>query len=174
MRLRSTIPFIFIMFFSVTFVLPATAEFYRYKDKHGNVIYTDDLNKIPPEQRNQILPYEESESATPADTEKPAAEEKTSDQNQASSDMNEKERLQLKQEEEILNKEYDALMDEREKLDAEKGKAVTSTEIKAYNKKVVDFNNRIQAYEKKRDQFSDKVKAFNEKIAGESAEADKK
>ena len=52
-------------------------------------------------------------------------------------------------------------MSERTELDIEKDKAVTQTQIKEYNRKVIDFNARIKAYEEKRDALTREVEAFN-------------
>jgi len=39
---------------------PVTAQFYRYIDQNGNLRFTDDLNKVPTEQRVTIRGYHEA------------------------------------------------------------------------------------------------------------------
>ncbi len=140
--------------------LPAAAEFYRYKDEHGNVIYTDDLSKVPPDQRTQVKSYEESQYKSPPVTEVEGTENEETDVNE---DIKEQNRLLEK--EKVLSREHKDLMAEKEKLIEVKKEAVTPEQIKNYNKSIIEFNTRIKAYEEKRDAYSTEIKAFNDRIA---------
>jgi len=141
----------------------ASAEFYRYTDRHGNVLYTDDLSKVPKEQREKAQMYEESSSAPlPTDENTPTPPD-TQDMQPAADDF-ENERKSLEQQERNLNKEYDALMKRRSELDEEKNTALTPDQIKDYNQKITEFNAHIQAYDTKRDALTAQVQAFNERL----------
>ncbi len=57
-------PFPYILILAVFFVLagwnPASAQnFYKYVDKNGNVHFTDNLDAVPPQYRNQLEVYKE-------------------------------------------------------------------------------------------------------------------
>ena len=146
-------------------VQPVSAEFYRYVDRHGNVIFTDDLSKVPPEQREQVKAYKESKYRPPK------APEKTEDQKKPSQNAGEdKQYDQLHRQEEALEQERNALKEERERLNQEGKEAVTPEQIKEYNRSIVDFNARIKAYEEKRDAFAAEVEKYQaEKEAGKKA-----
>lgn len=156
-------------FLVLTFSIPATAEFYRYTDEHGNTIYTDDLNKVPPDQRDAVAAYE-----TQISKPQPQQEEVKKSPSITTEDDNEKMRLKLDQRQKTLTQEYDALAAERDELNRAQKAAVTKLQIKDYNKKVVEFNARIKAYEEKRDAHTLEVETFNkrmaEKNAGESSQ----
>jgi len=141
---------------------PVAAEFYRYTDKHGNVLYTDDLSNIPADQREKAQKYEAAQSSA---EETPPPEKKAAKTEPAAPQTDERKRLL--QQEEVLNSEYQGLMKERDDLDEEKKSAVTPDQIKAYNLKVVDFNTRIKAYEEKRSAYSEKVDAYNDRLRTE-------
>lgn len=144
-------------------VFPAAAEYYRYQDEHGNTIYTDDLSKVPPDQRANIASYDESISKPfTKPEEKPAALNPTPAN---ISEADDKELRQLEKEGDRLTQEYQALAIERDKLDKEKEQAVTRRQIKDYNKKIIDFNTRIKAYEEKRDAHTLAVQKFNDRMA---------
>jgi peptidoglycan hydrolase CwlO-like protein len=149
---------------------PAMAQFYRYVDSHGNVLYTDDINKIPPDQRDRIQPYEASETDTDTTSEKSAPNLSRVD-SEAQIAKLEKERARLTDMESTLNQEFEALTKERDDLDEEMKKAVTTEQIKVYNQKIADFNSRIQSYEEKRNTYSDHVEAFNKRAAALPSES---
>jgi predicted RNase H-like nuclease (RuvC/YqgF family) len=144
------------------FLSPASADFYRYVDEHGNVLFTDDLSKVPPEQRTAVQSYEASEP--PALPEVKEVKQEKKETAGETTTKNDKQHQKLFDQQSSLNKEYDDLMAERSKLDAEKGKAVTQDQIKEYNEKINDFNTRIKAYEEKRDALTRDIKAFNDRI----------
>jgi len=150
---------------------PASAEFYRYVDKHGNVLYTDDLSKVPADQRAKAQAYDESYSQPAKPQDSPAP--KVTGPSAAETQALEAERKQLEEHEQALNREYDDLMKQRATLDEEKVNAVTPAQIKEHNQKIVELNTRIKAYEGKRDAYSDKVKAFNERAKSQTSEDQK-
>ena len=153
------------LLFLVAMALPVSAEFYRYKDEHGNVIYTDDLNKVPLDQREQVKSYEESVYRPPIAEKKDEAQGKAEEPGAEDKDYD-----RLRRQEEALNRERDALTKERDRLNQEKEKAVTPQQIKEYNRNIVDFNARIQAYEEKQKVFAAEVEKYNaEKKAQEKA-----
>jgi peptidoglycan hydrolase CwlO-like protein len=150
---------------------PAMAQFYRYVDSHGNVLYTDDINKIPLDQRDRIQPYEASETDPDTITEKSAPDLSRVDSQEAQIAALEKERARLTDMERTLNQEFEALTKERNDLDEEMKKAVTTEQIKVYNEKIAHFNSRIQSYEEKRNTYSDHVEAFNKRAAALPSES---
>jgi predicted ribosome quality control (RQC) complex YloA/Tae2 family protein len=149
---------------------PAMAEFYRYVDKHGNVLYTDDLSKVPADQRERVQPYETSKSTPDAAVEQVPSQPERAGAGKDDIEAMERERERLENMERSLNQEYEALMQERNTLDEEQQNAVTPEQIKAHNEKIVDFNARIQAYENNRNAYSDQVKAFNERVTAQQSE----
>ena len=44
---------------------PVTAQFYRYIDKDGNLRFTDDLNRVPVEQRTSAYEYAGFKAVSP-------------------------------------------------------------------------------------------------------------
>lgn len=168
---RHWAPGLIIVIVAMAFAAPASAEFYRYVDEHGNAMYTDDLSNVPPDQRDKVKPYEESESVPPP-VEPKKAESPETQKADMTSEL-EEERQRLQEQEKELNQEYEDLMKMRSQLNEEKGAAVTNAQIKAYNQQIIDFNRRIQAYEEKRDTLANEVKAFNKKVEENSNQGEK-
>lgn len=146
----------------LVFVLGQTAwaEFYRYVDEHGNVLYTDDVNQIPKDQRDKTKTYEESYSEPEAveQTEESAAPEK------AKTDVMDAERKELELQKKGLDAEFDQLKQMRTQLDEAKAKAVTPEQIKAYNQQIIEFNTRAKAHEEKLNAYTAQVNDYNQRL----------
>lgn len=154
-------------------VAPVSAEFYRYKDPHGNVIYTDDLSKVPEAQRSQAKMYDESVSKTTSSDDADAQAAETSSR-QAADELEalkiEGQRLlDLKAQ---LDQEYNALATENANLKTEQKEAVTPDQIKEVNKKVIGFNTRFQAYQEKSAVYQTGVDAYNKRLQAAESSTD--
>ena len=150
----------------LTAVPPASAEFYRYTDKHGNVMYTDDLSRVPADQREQVQSYEESQSA-PVSTTRQEEHQPPAEEQEAINEQ--KEFDQLKQREKTLQSEYDELKAEYDRLKKAEQEAVTPAQRKEHNVKVENFNARFQTYEKKRKALEADFNAYDKKITAKQS-----
>ena len=163
----------FLMLISLL-TLPAwAAEFYRYVDKHGNVLYTDDLGNVPPDQREKVTTYEISESKEPVEAQSDG-QAIPEDEKIKKMVAQEQHRQRLETMGKELDQEYAKLMEERKLLDEEKNKAVTNAQIKAYNQKIVEFNTRIKAYDERRNAYAEEVKQFNAQLENDNPDTDRK
>lgn len=159
------------LFTALAWASPGMGEFYRYQDAHGNVIYTDDLSKVPAEQRSQAEMYEESEtSINPEKVQENKAADSASNSQAVDLDALKKEGERLLKVKEELDKEYQTLAKENAELKTEQEAAVTPDQIKAINKKVVGYNARFQAYHEKSAAYETDVKAYNERTKAVDAE----
>lgn len=145
------------------------AEFYRYTDKNGNILFTDDLSKIPSDQRAQVRSYEESQTSAPATPKATTPKEKPNETKNTETEAFLKEREEIEALGKTMNQEYEQLMQEKAKLDEAREQAVTNAQINDFNQKSSDFNTRIQAYEKRYADYSAQVKEYNERAAATSA-----
>lgn len=149
---------------TISLAIPAEAEFYRYLDRHGNVIYTDDVSKVPIDQRagaetiGDSSPVADRESAAKGPGNGIGARQ---GDHQASL---RRERIQLDGIKRELDSEFQRLADENARLKAEQKTAVTPDQIKAVNKKAVSFNARFQAYQEKDAAYKTRLEAFNKRV----------
>ena len=152
------------LFAVLVWASPGMGEFYRYQDAHGNVIYTDDLSKVPAEQRSHAEMYEESQiGITPQKAQENEATESSSSSQPVDLETLKKEGERLFKLKEELDQEYQALAKESAELKTEQDAAATPDQIKAVNKKVVSYNAKFQAYHEKSAAYETDVKAYNER-----------
>ena len=158
----------------VSFSMTASAEFYRYVDKKGNVHYTDNLNTIPENLRTDIYEYSESQSDkydNQKDAQKgiepqPLFEDKQGEDQNETNDLSEIKRgLDRKIQE--LGKEYKALMKEKEQIVKDKKRFNSTTAARKYNKIMLEFNEKIEDYERRNKEFNAEVEKYNVRVKKE-------
>ncbi len=157
------------MLFTFILVSQAGAEFYRYFDPHGNMIYTDDRRQVPKDQRsnakvhldrNQIPPFGSGDTKQETTKTAQSPDQNKQDQNKSV----EKERLRLDVTKEKLEEEFRFLVKENTGLKEEQKAAVTPEQVKAINKKAVDFNTRFRAYQEKKALYDAQIETFNKQL----------
>ena len=161
----------FISLTLLLFSISASAEYYKYIDKDGNVHYTDDLTAVPESQRTDINEYNEIQSngvdrqkdEKALDVPEPSIEEKQGQTKENAFDFSEmKKQLDIKKE--ALNEEYKKLMDERKQFEIEKEKLRNRTAAKRYNKAISEFNERLENYQQRKKEFDAEVERYNDQV----------
>ena len=156
---------------------PAAAEFYRYRDKNGTIRFTDNLAEVPPEQRADLKTYREVVSSPPT-----TAFPETDPSGQApepaatvSAEADEERRAaeetaaRLRQRQEALIQEYEALQKERAALAKRDGQRVNNAQQARYTEAVEALNAKIRDYQQRREAYEQEVQAHNARMARQAA-----
>jgi len=147
-----------ICLFILVFTATGHAEFYKYTNEKGEVIYTDDISRIPAEKRGEVDVYTESYSDF-------------SFEDEEMDDINEEDmpsmRNRLDLIREGLENEFNEISTEKEQLDAIKETLHTGSDIsdiEDYNERLDALNTRIDLYEQKRIAFESQTQKYNDRI----------
>lgn len=158
--------------------LPVSAEFYKYYDEQGNIHFTDDYNKIPPDQREDVEGYEETiseevvseEAADETDTaevEEAVEEEiETAEPNDYDIDAKVSEFEKRKAD---MEKEYEGLVKEKERLEQLRKEIKTKKQAQAsgYNESVKALNEKMKEHDQKRQALVSEIQQHNARLSEE-------
>ena len=150
-----------------SFPVSVSAEFYKFYDENGNVHFTDDYNKVPVDQRPNVEGYVESTSPEEAtgDSGQPAADKSAGNTSPEKKNTDLSGQLQgLEQRKEALDKEYQSLIEENDKLEKMRKTVKTADDVKKYNQNVSELNQKLQAHDKKRQAYASDIEAYNARI----------
>ena len=144
---------------------PVAADFYKYTDKGGTVRYTDDLSKVPEDQRPDATRYDESVStpAPPIPAIKVDNKQRSVEQETKTDNSLETQSKKIKEKLDALEKEYQTLMKEKGALEAEAKDATTIDETVEFNRKISNLNKKLSQYSQRRKALSAEIDAFNAK-----------
>ncbi len=148
----------------------AHAEYYRYTDPHGNVIYTDDIHNVPEAQRTNAR-VSQVENLTPPGTGASVVPPDTGSPSKAVSDDLKIEQEQLTALKSKLDQEFKALANENARLRAAQKSAITPAQRKAFNIEVVSFNTRFQAYKEKEAAYKSRLEKFDQRFDAAKSKA---
>ena len=137
-------------------------EYYRYIDENGTVLFTDDLSKIPKEQRDNI---DIKKGTTPENSQLPS-KDKSENTNIETDKSNNNTALaseaeELKAIKQALDNEYEAIGSENTKLSKLTKNLKDNKSIEAYNLEVKKINERTKAYQIKQSIYLKRANAYN-------------
>ena len=152
--------------------LPASADFYKYYDENGNVHFTDDYNKVPLDQREDVVGYEESISEEPSPDEAPAElEAETAGEEESEVASTEEYDIDAKvsefeQRKAEIQQEYENLVKEKERLDEMRKEIKTQKQLKAsgYNESVKALQEKMKEHDRKRQALVSEIEAHNARL----------
>ncbi len=144
------------------FCTPSSAEYYKYVDEKGNILFTDDISSIPKDKRKKTKEYYEVKSKEKnrqnrIEQEETELENSMPQQAEKVEKAREEAARELKNEKDSLMLEYQTILDEKKKLEENKPNSNAKAMTRVYNKNIRDINGRIRIYESK-------IKKFNKKI----------
>lgn len=146
--------------------LLSSAEFYKYRDESGVLRYTDDISKIPEDQRPRIDTYNETDDFLTPEQKQLKIEnaKKAREASQAAKNAKNKSaaRLKLSQTKTALDQEYKKLMQIKQDLVNSQAEAMeNAADAKAHGEKVIQLNQRIADFENRRQAFLKQADAFH-------------
>jgi hypothetical protein len=156
--------------FCLLFTISVSAEFYKYHDENGNVHFTDDFNKVPPDQRTAVKGYEEIEATKEEEKESAAAEPQAAANKGGEADKKSKYDLNnkikdLDKRKTELADEYESLMKENAAVAKMRKEVKTPADAQKYNDTVRALNKKLKEHDKKRKAFYADVEDYNARVA---------
>ena len=158
----------------VALLLPVSSygEFYKYRDENGVIRFTDNLAEVPKDQRPKVESYvEPSDFAKPEPEPEKAEPAERRAPRRASVDRAEDETLtpeeravQLRDEKETLEQEYEAIVDAQKELASQRRTLKTPASYNEYNEQQKRLRERADAYERWRSDFEARVEDYNQSI----------
>ena len=133
--------------------VPASAEFYKYVDENGVALFTDDLSRVPVDQRPGVKEFTESHSVI--EDKKPM-------------DIDGLKKL-LEDRKQKLDTEYQELMLQEARLEEEGKDAKTNEEIKNHNQKILGFNEKSRKYLENKNAYEKQAAAYRKRVKMEKA-----
>lgn len=154
---------------------PVSAEFYKYTDQDGNVRFTDDLSKVPRDQRPNVTSYEESQSTSPiaSPAEKPEPDQSASEQKSETDTSIDALYKQIKNKQDDLEKEYKAILKEKARLETEANKEKSVEETVEFNREIKNLNERIVQHQQKSKALNTEIEAYNARMAKDKKDQEK-
>ncbi len=159
---------IFLLIILITlFAASSSWAFYEYVDEHGVTRYTDDINEVPIDQRYGKEEYQEPEDPV-QETAPPETQNKTPVESAPSSTTKNMDydatMKELKEKQEALIKERDAIEKDDAQLLKDKLKLKPGDDIEEYNEQAAKLNERTRELEERREEFNSKLAALNAEI----------
>ncbi|MCF8069337.1 MAG: DUF4124 domain-containing protein [Desulfobacterales bacterium] len=142
----------------LTFSAAAHAEFYKYINEKGEVIYTDDLSRIPAEKRGEVKIY--SESFSNYNFEEEELDDFDGEDMQAMQSRLNEIHKELENNFNELNTEKDQLELIKDTLHSGTNKA----DIDDYNERMERLNTQIELYEQKRAAYEAETRKYNAQL----------
>ncbi len=146
---------LFVIFCIIIFSSPCVgAEFYKYKDKNGVIIFTDDLSQVPKNLRTTVKTYQSIIDNGQNKTIKKELNNTYSFNRKSQGIRNsfkvEKQKEWLISEQQELNKKKEELISLRKNIN-------TPAKQKAYNNMVIKLNKRIDIFRRKLIDFNENI-----------------
>lgn len=162
---------------------PASAQFYKYLDKQGQVRFTDDINQVPENQRKSVRSYESSMANSPEASisgggveNKAAASDTVANSNPETADaaapegeLIDTEKMRLEALKKQIDADYQALVKEKETLSKEKEQAKSREQVVEYNKRAESFNKKSGELEARSNELRKQVETYNAHVIEENA-----
>ncbi|MCP4553741.1 MAG: hypothetical protein GY834_17255 [Bacteroidetes bacterium] len=148
----------------------SSAELYKYYDKKGNLSFTDDVSKVPEDQKEAAETIREIKTklvapvmpGTQNDT--PPISGQTMDKKAALKSELEQESKELGVIKKELDEEYTALNGRRDMLIIERKTKMDLEKVKAYNEKANALNHDTLTYKEKKEAYLKRAEAYNSKL----------
>lgn len=150
--------FVFPMVFFMLFATLAFAQVYQYRDKNGQLHFTNALSEIPEDQQPPVLIKGPDKPAKPkeADPPKEAPQAENADKPREIPLVED-----LNEEKAALDKCYARLMKRKKTLKTEKQTLKTPEQVREYRRKVTRLNDEISVYKKRNSAFQKKADTYN-------------
>lgn len=165
----------------------AAEQMYQYRDREGNLHFTDDKSNIPDQEQVRIKTFD---STLPVTTEPQnssnnreeraasmpdepgqtvGAREKESGAKAEKPENGDLNPEQLYREKQKLEEELEFLEARKARLSKKSTEDMTRKQLNTYEQQVRQLNRQIQEYKEKRNAFQEKVKRYNAGIESEKA-----